>query len=52
MAYDHTIDCPTPRCAEAIAKYGDHYRAVSVTDECTLCERCGGIRQEDGTWLH
>jgi hypothetical protein len=53
------LRCVTAKCADAIAKYGDHYHGVHsvekapahVQDATALCERCGGYH--NGTeWKH
>lgn len=47
------ISCPTPACAEQIAKYGDGYRrVVDRPGGAALCEGCGGAMTPDGVWHH
>lgn len=44
------VKCETPRCVEAIEKWGAHYHSVhDNTNGTQLCERCGAIRK-DGKW--
>jgi hypothetical protein len=53
------LRCATPKCADAIAKYGELYHNVHsiekapehVPDSTARCERCGGYH--NGTeWKH
>lgn len=53
------LRCATAKCADAIAKYGEHYHGVhgvttppaQVPDATAMCERCGGYH--NGTeWRH
>ena len=51
MAYDTSIQCPTPKCIDAVKRYGDRYLMVSARPGRTICELCGGILV-DGEWIH
>lgn len=57
-----SIKCTTPRCVEAIEKYGEHYHGVHdvgswfpgserMPDAVAKCERCGGVTNGE-KWLH
>jgi len=53
MGYDATITCPTPKCVDAVTKYGDAYKRVTDKEfsKHPTCEGCGG-KLVEGEWRH
>lgn len=51
MSEKSAVRCTTPKCIEAIQKWGEHYHSVHTLGDVEQCDRCGG-KFDGQKWLH